>query len=112
MAAMIAGEMNGSSDTPDLDALVTDGRGGAVLRIRVRLRTSRRGVLGVSRGELVLGVGAPPEKGRATAEALRSLAGWLDLAPSRLSVVSGAAARSKRVLVTGERASALRGRVR
>ncbi|MFY9588416.1 MAG: DUF167 family protein, partial [Actinomycetota bacterium] len=68
--------MSTPSDVPDTDALVADGKDGAVIRVRVRPRSSRRGVLGVAGGALVIGVGAAPEKGRATDEAVRALADW------------------------------------
>jgi uncharacterized protein len=108
---MIAGRMSTPSDVSDSDAPVAEGKSGALLRVRVRPRSSRRGVLGVSGGALVIGVGAAPEKGRATAEAVRALAGWLGVAPSRLAVVSGATSRSKRVAIAGMSAVELRARL-
>jgi uncharacterized protein len=108
---MIAGRMKPPSDLPDGDALVADGRDGALLRVRVRPRSARRGVLGVAAGALVIGVGAAPEKGRATEEAVRALARWLDVAPSRLAVVSGASSRTKRIAIRGMSAAEVRARV-
>ncbi|MGH2786224.1 MAG: DUF167 domain-containing protein [Actinomycetota bacterium] len=95
----------------EYDDVVEDGREGPVLRIRVRPRSSRRGVLGASAGWLTVGVGAAPVGGKATAEAIKAVAGWLDLAPSGLLLVSGAAARAKRLRVVGETAEGLRRRV-
>lgn len=105
---MIAGSMSPTSDVPDVAALVDDAKDGAILRVRVRPRSSRRGVLGVSAGALVIGVGAAPEKGRASDEAVRALARWLDVAPSRLAVVSGATSRSKRIAIAGMKAADVR----
>ena len=102
---MIAGSMNSSSD---LSAMVEDGRGGAVVRVRVRTRSARRGVLGVRGNELAIGVGASPEAGRATAEALRELARALGVGASRLTVVAGATSRSKRIAVNGMTAADVR----
>jgi uncharacterized protein (TIGR00251 family) len=93
------------------DDVVEDGRDGPVLRIRVRTRSSRRGVLGVANGALSVGVGAPPEGGKANDEALGTVARWLGVAPAKLRIVSGGASRSKRLLVTGETAGAVRLRV-
>jgi uncharacterized protein len=108
---MIAGRMEAPREHSDLGDLVVDGRGGAVLRVRVKPRSKRRGVFGLVAGELSVGVGAPPEGGRANTEALGEVAAWLGLPPSRLSLASGAASRSKRILVSGEGAAALRRRV-
>ena len=58
-----------------------------------------------------MGVGAAPEGGRATAEALATVAGWLGVPGSHLTLASGAASRSKRVAVAGVTPSELRRRV-
>ena len=108
---MIAGRMTPPSDASGTAALVEDRGGGAVLRVHVRPRSKRRGVLGVTESALVIGVGAAPEKGRATEEAVRTLARWLDVAPSRLTVVAGATSRSKRVAIAGLGAAAVRSRL-
>jgi len=108
---MIAGQMRGPAERSGLDGVVTEGRHGAVLRVRVKPRSRARGVLGVVGSEVSVGVGAAPEGGRATAEALAAVARWLGMAPSRLTLSSGAASRSKRVVVAGETAATLRRRV-
>jgi uncharacterized protein len=105
---MIAGTMSGLSE---LSGVVEDTTGGSVIRVRVRPRSSRRGVLGVTAGALVIGVGAAPEKGRATDEAVRALAARLDVAPSRVAVISGATSRSKRISVAGMSAADVRARL-
>jgi uncharacterized protein len=105
---MIAGQMSSPTKHPELDDVVTDGRGGAVVRVRVKPRSKRRGVLGVVSSELSVGVGAPPEDGRATAEAIATVAAWLDVPGSRISLSSGAASRSKRLVVAGSTAAGLR----
>jgi uncharacterized protein YggU (UPF0235/DUF167 family) len=108
---MIAGRMNAPPEHSGLDGVVTEGRSGAVLHIRVRPRSRRRGVIGVVGSELAIGVGAAPEGGRATAEATAAVANWLDLPASRLSLSGGIRSRSKRLVVSGETAPALRARV-
>jgi uncharacterized protein YggU (UPF0235/DUF167 family) len=97
-----------SFDSGDATDVVEDGSDGPVLRLRVRPRSSRRGVLGTNAGTLAVGVAAAPEGGKATAEAMKVVASWLGVAPSRLGLISGATSRSKRVLVSGETAGSLR----
>ena len=97
-----------SFDSADATGVVEDVGDGPVLRLRVLPRSSRRGVLGAGAGTLTVGVAAPPEGGRATAEAMKAVASWLGVTPSRLQLVSGATSRSKRVLVSGETAGSLR----
>jgi hypothetical protein len=103
--------MKGPAEHSDLERVVTEGRGGALLRVRVKPRSKRRGVLGVVSSELSVGVGSPPEGGRATAEAIATVADWLGLPGSRVSLSSGAASRSKRLAVAGETAAGLRARI-
>lgn len=103
--------MSPPSHYPNPSAVVEDARGGASLRVRVRPYSRRREVLEVSGAELVIGVGAPPERGRANVEALRELARWLDLPYGWLALVSGETSRSKRVSVFGYDAAALRSRI-
>jgi hypothetical protein len=93
------------------DDIVADTRAGPVLRIRVVARSSRSGVIGVSGGAVRVAVRSPPERGRATAEALGVLASWLGVAASRLSLAGGATTRQKRVLVAGETVPHLRKRL-
>jgi uncharacterized protein len=103
--------MKASAEHPDLSGVVTEGRDGASLRVRVKPRSKRRGVLGVVSSELSVGVGAPPEGGRATAEAIATVAAWLGLPGSRVSLSSGVRSRSKRLEVAGETAAGLRSRI-
>ena len=108
---MIAGRMSGPSDVSDATAPIEETYDGVILRVRVRPHVSRRGVLGVAAGALTVGVGAAPERGRATQEAVRTLARWLDVPPSRISVVSGATSRSKRIAIAGYSAAQVRSRI-
>ena len=103
--------MSATSDVPDLAEVVAPGRDGAILSVRVRPRSRRRGVLGVTGGELVVGAGSAAEKGRANAEALRELSHWLGVRPSRMTLVRGATSRSKCVSVGGYEPVALRFRI-
>jgi len=69
--------------------------------VRLTPRAARDELAGWREGVLAVRVTAPPVGGRANAALVRLLADALGLAPSRLSVVSGASARLKRVRVEG-----------
>ena len=71
------------------------------MEIRVRPGSSRREVAGMAAGRIVVCVHSPPEKGRASREALQVLAEALGLPPSRLEVVRGNQSRNKTVLARG-----------
>jgi uncharacterized protein YggU (UPF0235/DUF167 family) len=60
-----------------------------------------------ARGALRARVTAPPVDGAANAVVLRLLADVLDVPPSRISVLTGASGRRKRLLVSGLPAAAL-----
>lgn len=62
-------------------------------------------------GAVKVGVGAPPERGRATEEARRAIGEWLGIPSSHVRLASGATSRSKRFAVSGMSADALRGAV-
>ncbi len=85
-------------------------KGGRVL-VSVRVRPRARPRLEITDGGLVIRVAAVPEKGRATEEALRLLAGALGVAPSAVELRSGAAARRKTFVVVGLSATEARARL-
>ena len=85
-------------------------RDGAVL-VAVRVLPRARPGLEVTDGGLVIRVAAVPEKGRATEEARRALAAVLGVAPSAVTLRSGAAARRKTFLVRGPSATEARARL-
>ncbi len=68
---------------------------GSVIAVRVTPRASRDAVVEAG-GAIALRVTAPPADGAANAAARRLLAQALGVAPSRLTLVSGASARAKR----------------
>jgi uncharacterized protein (TIGR00251 family) len=72
-------------------------------RITVRLtpRASRDAIEGWSGDVLRVRVTAPPVDGRANEALVRLLAVTLGIAPSRLSIVTGAAGRTKLVEIDG-----------
>jgi len=87
------------------------GPDGLILTIRLQPRATRPGLDGVAQladGTWVLKarVGAPPEDGKANAALITLLAKLLGLAPSRLTLISGAHDRVKRLAITGLDAAA------
>lgn len=82
-------------------------RDGAIL-VAVRVRPRSRPGLELTDGGLVIRVAAVPEKGRATEEARRALAEALGVAPSAVTLRSGAAARRKTFVVRGPSATEAR----
>ncbi|HEX9106622.1 MAG TPA: DUF167 domain-containing protein [Longimicrobiales bacterium] len=76
---------------------------GAVVRlsIRVQPRASRSEVVGEHDGALKLRLAAPPVEGEANRELVRFLGKLLGVAPSRVTVVSGATGKSKVVEIGG-----------
>ena len=85
-------------------------RDGAVV-VAVRVRPRSRPGLQLTDAGLVIRVAAAPERGRATEEARRALAGALGVAPSSVSLRSGAAARRKAFVVEGISATEARSRL-
>jgi uncharacterized protein YggU (UPF0235/DUF167 family) len=73
------------------------------VRITVRLRpgSARPGVGGEHGGALVVRVSARAADGRATAAALAALAAAFGVRPQEVTLVTGAASRTKIVDVTG-----------
>lgn len=96
---------------PDLSSVVEQTREGAVLRVRVRPRAPRDAVLGPRGGALRVEVRAVPERGKANEATVRTVASWLRLPASAVSLASGGSARDKRILVPGVSASDLRRRI-
>jgi uncharacterized protein len=68
-----------------------------MIRITVRVRpgSKRASLRKISDTEYEIAVTAQPERGRATDAARRALADVLHIAPSRVSLVMGAASRTK-----------------
>ncbi|MBL8806145.1 MAG: DUF167 domain-containing protein [Rhodospirillales bacterium] len=75
---------------------------GVYLQVRVTPRARRRGVGAVDgEGALAVAVGAPPEDGRATAEAVELLAEHFGLPKRAFVLAQGAASRRKRFKIAG-----------
>jgi uncharacterized protein YggU (UPF0235/DUF167 family) len=84
-------------DLPDLSALALPG---AEIAVRVTPRAGREAMT-VEDGAIRIRVTAVPEDGKANAAVQRLLARALGVAPGRLALVRGAAARDKVFRVAG-----------
>jgi uncharacterized protein len=93
-------------------ALIEETRAGPVIRVRAKPNASHDVVLGITGERLIVAVRANPEKGKANAAVLTTIAKWLGVSKSSLELLSGAGARDKRIAVTGLTAAELRARVR
>lgn len=85
---------------------------GCVVTVRVQPGARREGVAGLHGATLKVTVTAPPEKGKANQAVLDLLARALGVKRRQLELISGAASRSKRVLVCGMSGPALVARLR
>jgi len=80
---------------------LSEGPGGVILAVRVQPRAGRPRVERSADGTIVVRVTAPPVEGRANRACLETVAEWLGVRKSQVTLVSGQAARRKLVLVTG-----------
>jgi uncharacterized protein len=67
----------------------------AILSVKVQPRSKAPGVEKLPDGSFRVRVQAAPDRGRANREVLERLAGFLDVPPSRLSIVRGEGSSSK-----------------
>lgn len=70
------------------------------LRVMARPGASRLGLLRVDPRGLVIGVAAAPERGKANAELIETVARMAGVARSAVEMVAGAAARRKSLRIT------------
>jgi uncharacterized protein (TIGR00251 family) len=73
----------------------------AHLDVRLQPRASRDEIAGERDGRLLVRVTAPPVDGRANAALCKLVARTIGIAPSRVTVIRGAAARDKRLAIHG-----------
>jgi uncharacterized protein (TIGR00251 family) len=78
------------------------------LRVRLQPRAKRDEVVGERAGAVVIRVTAPPVDGKANDALCRLIAKAAGVAPSKVSVIRGHAARNKVVRVEGVDLAALR----
>jgi uncharacterized protein (TIGR00251 family) len=91
--------------------LMVQEREGAVrFTVRVQPRNSRSAVVGVHVGALKVKLNAAPVDGAANEELVDLLAEWLGVPARAITIVQGAAARSKVLEVTGISADQVRRR--
>ncbi len=94
-----------------MTALISSRADGALgLAVRVKPRASVSRVLGVRAGALEVAVAAPPVDGAANAELIATLAKWLRLPRTALTVITGATGRQKVVAISGLTETELRSR--
>ena len=79
--------------------------GGVSVSVKVQPRARRPGLQGTDGARLRIGVTEPPEDGRANKAVCRTLAELLQVAPSMVSVASGASSRDKTLRVAGDPAA-------
>ncbi|SNT27466.1 hypothetical protein SAMN05421770_106248 [Granulicella rosea] len=78
-----------------------DAPGGCTLALRVHPGAKRNAVTGTHDNALKISLTTPPTDGRANEALLRFLADTLGLPKARISLLTGAASRSKTVRITG-----------
>ncbi len=69
--------------------------------ISVKTSSKKNGILGEADGVLKIEVTAPPVEGKANGAVVKLIAGALDVAPSRVSIVAGQKSKKKRIAVSG-----------
>ena len=81
--------------------MISAGRDGVLLRVRVQPRAARERIVGEQGGALKITLGAPPLDGAANQACLKLLARCFGLPKSCLRISSGHKSREKRILLTG-----------
>ena len=84
-----------------LSAMLREDSDGVVLTVRVKPRARRTVIVGTRSDALMLEVTAPPEHNKANDAVIALLADVLDVAKSRIEILSGQSFREKRVRIVG-----------
>jgi uncharacterized protein (TIGR00251 family) len=74
---------------------------GIIIDVRVVPRAGRSGIAGIRDSALLVRLNAPPVDGAANAELIDLLSDALDVPKGRITIVSGATSKQKRVHVEG-----------
>lgn len=82
--------------------------GGILVPVRVQPRSSRSRVEPPRDGAVVVRVTAPPVEGEANRACLETVAEWLGVRKSQVSLAAGQTSRHKKVLVAGVDAQSVR----
>jgi uncharacterized protein (TIGR00251 family) len=85
----------------ELPISIRETSAGAVFRIRVVPRASRREIAGVKDDALKLRITAAPVEGKANEECIRLLAEVLGVKKAQVTIIAGHTARTKTVSVEG-----------
>ena len=87
--------------------VVTDGRGGALIAVKVIARASSSAVAGIRDGALLVRLNAAPVDGAANAELLEVIASALGVPKRAITIRSGETSRRKTLLIAGMSAAAV-----
>ena len=89
----------------DFPSFAQDVEDGCTLAVRVHPGARKNDVAGLHAGAVKVSIAAPPADGRANEALIAYLAELLKLPRARISLVSGVAARSKVLRITGKSAA-------
>ncbi len=81
--------------------------GAVIVRVRAKPGSSRRGILRVAGDAVVIGLNAPPEKGRANDELIEILARSAGVPRSSLAIVRGTGSRDKLIAIATNQPEAI-----
>jgi uncharacterized protein len=87
--------------------VVTDGREGALIAVKVIARASKSGVAGIRDGAVLVRLNAAPVDGAANAELVDVIAAALGVPKRAITIASGSASRRKTIQVAGMTAAAI-----
>ena len=87
---------------------IRDSSGGCTLPVRVHPGARRNAITGVHDGALKVSLTTPPTDGRANQALIAFLAGELHIPRARVTLLTGAASRTKSLRIAGLSAAQLR----
>jgi uncharacterized protein (TIGR00251 family) len=75
------------------------GSKGRIIQVRAVPNSRKKGLLGFEGGVLKIGLGAPPQDGRANEELIGFLSDHMNVKRSAIKIIRGATSRNKTVLI-------------